>query len=105
MYCGCSNEYLAAAPANSRVCPVCLGLPGAMPVINKAAVEYTAMTGLALHCEIDSFARFDRKNYFYPDLMKGYQISQYDHPICVHGWLEFRIGGETRRVGIRRVHL
>ena len=104
MFCGCSADY-AAEPPNTLVCQVCLGLPGSLPAINQKAVEYTAITGLALNCDIAEFTRFDRKNYFYPDLMKGYQISQYDLPIARNGWLEIEAGGETRRIGIRRVHL
>lgn len=103
MYCGCANQ--PGAPPNSNVCPVCLGLPGALPVINQRAVELTALTGLALNCTIAEFSRFDRKNYFYPDLLKGYQISQYDHPICRNGWLVIEHDGTQQRVGIRRVHL
>ena len=104
MFCACGADY-ADEPANTRVCPVCLGLPGALPVINRRAVEYTIMTGLALNCDIAEFTRFDRKNYFYPDLMKGYQISQYDLPLCRNGWLEIEVGDEVRRIGVRRVHL
>src|SRR5512146_512700 len=104
MYCGCSADY-ASEPPNTRVCPVCLGLPGALPVINQRAVELTAMTGLALNCRITEVSRFDRKNYFYPDLMKNYQISQYDLPIAHDGWLDLEVGGQARRVGVRRVHL
>jgi aspartyl-tRNA(Asn)/glutamyl-tRNA(Gln) amidotransferase subunit B len=104
MYCGCSTAYASAAP-NSHVCPVCLGLPGALPVINREAVSFTIMTGLALHCSIPSFSKFDRKNYIYPDLMKGYQISQYDLPFCLDGYLDVEVGSESRRIGIRRVHL
>jgi aspartyl-tRNA(Asn)/glutamyl-tRNA(Gln) amidotransferase subunit B len=103
MYCGCTNEP-GAAP-NTNTCPVCLGLPGALPVINQRAVELTALTGLALNCSISEFSRFDRKNYFYPDLPKGYQISQYQHPIAVGGWLDVDVDGAVQRVGIRRVHL
>jgi aspartyl-tRNA(Asn)/glutamyl-tRNA(Gln) amidotransferase subunit B len=103
MYCGCANQ--PGASPNSNVCPVCLGLPGALPVINQRAVELTALTGLALNCSIEEFSRFDRKNYFYPDLMKGYQISQYDHPIARGGWLEIEHDGRRQRIGIRRVHL
>jgi aspartyl-tRNA(Asn)/glutamyl-tRNA(Gln) amidotransferase subunit B len=103
MYCGCANEP-GGAP-NHNTCPVCLGLPGALPVINQKAVELTALTGLALNCSISEFSRFDRKNYFYPDLPKGYQISQYQHPIAVNGWLDVDADGGTHRVGIRRVHL
>ena len=104
MYCPCSARY-AAAPPNSHVCPICLGMPGSLPVINGKAVEHTLMTGLALHCEIPAFSKFDRKNYPYPDLMKGFQISQYDAPLCRGGYLEFEVEGERKRVDITRVHL
>jgi aspartyl-tRNA(Asn)/glutamyl-tRNA(Gln) amidotransferase subunit B len=104
MFCGCSAAY-ASAPPNTHVCPVCLGMPGVLPVINQAAVEATILTGLALNCQIPPFSKFDRKNYPYPDLPKGYQISQYDFPFCVNGWLDIEVDGQTRRVGIRRVHL
>ena len=104
MFCACRADY-QSAPVNSRVCPVCLGLPGALPVINARAVEYTIMTGLALNCSIPRLTKFDRKNYPYPDLMKGYQISQYDLPIAVDGRLEIGDGGEGRIIGVRRVHL
>lgn len=104
MFCGCRADY-QSAPANSRVCPVCLGLPGALPVINARAVEYTIMTGLALNCAIPRLTKFDRKNYPYPDLMKGYQISQYDLPIAVDGRLEITSGDGDKSVGVRRVHL
>lgn len=104
MFCSCRADY-QSAPVNSRVCPVCLGLPGALPVINKKAVEYTVMTGLALNCGIPRRTKFDRKNYPYPDLMKGYQISQYDLPIAVDGRLEIECDGATRPIGVRRVHL
>jgi aspartyl-tRNA(Asn)/glutamyl-tRNA(Gln) amidotransferase subunit B len=103
MYCACSARY-ADAPPNTHVCPVCLGAPGALPVLNRAAVDGVIRTGLALNCEIPSFSEFDRKNYVYPDLPKGYQISQYDFPLCRAGWIEFVTGGETRRAGITRVH-
>ncbi len=108
MFCGCPADYQAAEP-NTRTCPVCLGLPGALPVINRRAVEYTVMTGLALHCRIPEFTKFDRKNYPYPDLMKGYQISQYDLPLALNGYLE--IDGDAdleyspRPIGVERVHL
>ena len=104
MFCSCRADYQAAA-SNSLVCPVCLGMPGALPVINKRAVEYTIMTGLALNCSISPYTKFDRKNYPYPDLMKGYQISQYDTPIAINGCLEIETGGCMTRVGITRVHL
>ncbi|TFG45633.1 MAG: Asp-tRNA(Asn)/Glu-tRNA(Gln) amidotransferase subunit GatB [Dehalococcoidia bacterium] len=104
MYCRCASDY-ADAPPNSRVCPVCLGLPGVLPVINKHAVEFTMMTALALNCTIAPHSKFDRKNYPYPDLMKGYQISQFDEPIGRDGWLDVTVNGETRRISITRVHL
>jgi len=104
MFCGCSAAYQTAEP-NTHVCPVCLGLPGALPVINREAVAYTIMAGLSLGCSIPSYSKFDRKNYMYPDLMKGYQISQYDLPLCVNGVFEFPTANGTGRVGIRRVHL
>src|SRR5215216_4367510 len=104
MFCGCSSDE-SGAPENTHLCPICLGMPGTMPVANRVAVENTVLTGLALNCEIPEHAKFDRKNYHYPDLMKGYQISQYDLPFCVNGWLEVEVDGETRRVGITRVHL
>ena len=104
MFCGCSADY-AAAPPNTHVCPVCLGMPGVLPVINRQAVEYTIMTALALNCQISEFTKWDRKNYPYPDLPKGYQISQYDLPLSHDGWLEIEVGGQARRIGIERVHL
>ena len=104
MFCSCSKDYYASEP-NTHVCPVCLGMPGTLPVINRQAVEYTIMTGLALNCTIPERAKFDRKNYPYPDLMKGYQISQFDLPFCKEGWLEVDVDGETKRIGVTRVHL
>ncbi len=104
MYCSCSADY-ADAPPNTHVCPVCLGMPGVLPVINKKAIEYAVMTALALNCTIPQFTKFDRKNYPYPDLMKGYQISQYDAPIGVQGWLTIEANGQEKRVGITRVHM
>ena len=105
MFCGCSAAY-ADAPPNTHVCPVCMALPGVLPVTNRRAVEFTVMTGLALNCEIPAFAKFDRKNYPYPDLLKGYQISQYDLPLTQNGWLEVEVEGRPpRRVGITRAHL
>jgi aspartyl-tRNA(Asn)/glutamyl-tRNA(Gln) amidotransferase subunit B len=104
MYCACSADY-ADAPPNTHVCPVCLGMPGVLPVINKQAVEFTIMTGLALNCAISECTKFDRKNYPYPDLMKGYQISQYDAPISINGWTTLEIDGVTKRINITRVHL
>src|SRR5512135_915690 len=104
MFCGCSAAY-AAAPANTHVCPVCMALPGVLPVINRLAVEKTIMAGLALHCAIPEVAVFARKNYHYPDLPKGYQISQYERPLCRGGWLEIETEAGSKRVGITRAHL
>jgi aspartyl-tRNA(Asn)/glutamyl-tRNA(Gln) amidotransferase subunit B len=104
MFCGCPATYVDAEP-NDNTCPVCLGLPGTLPVINRRAIEYTVRTALALHCEIPEFTKFDRKNYFYPDLPKGYQISQYDLPLSRDGHLEFDLDGRRVRCGITRVHL
>jgi aspartyl-tRNA(Asn)/glutamyl-tRNA(Gln) amidotransferase subunit B len=104
MYCGCSTDY-ANAPPNTHVCPVCLGMPGVLPVINRQAVEYTMMTALALNCPVSEYTKFDRKNYPYPDLMKGYQISQYDAPIGNKGWLTIEVDGQRKQIGITRVHL
>jgi aspartyl-tRNA(Asn)/glutamyl-tRNA(Gln) amidotransferase subunit B len=100
MFCGCGTDYLGKPP-NSNVCPICMGLPGTLPVINRRAVELLLLSALALNCEIQQFTKFDRKNYFYPDLPKGYQISQYDLPMSRNGWID--IGG--KRVRITRVHL
>ncbi len=103
MFCGCPTVF--GAPPNSAVCPVCLGLPGSMPVASRAAIEYTIKIGLALNCSIATWCRFARKNYFYPDMPKDYQISQYDEPLCTDGWLEVTVGDQQVRVGIERVHL
>jgi aspartyl-tRNA(Asn)/glutamyl-tRNA(Gln) amidotransferase subunit B len=108
VFCGCDAAVFGAEP-NSHVCPVCLGMPGVLPVLNRRAIEQTIMVGLALNCQIAETAIFSRKNYFYPDLPKAYQISMYDFPLCENGWLEFEDPdgpeGATRRIGIRRVHL
>lgn len=104
MFCGCSAQYADSQP-NTHACSVCVGMPGALPVINRRAVEYTIMTALALNCEVPELSKFDRKNYSYPDLPKGYQISQYDMPIGRHGFLEYRLAGRALRCGITRVHL
>ena len=103
MFCGCPTEF-GAAP-NTQVCPVCLGLPGSLPVANKAAIEATIRIGLALNCTIATWCRFARKNYFYPDMPKNYQISQYDEPLCTDGWLEVEVDGQIHHIGIERVHL
>jgi aspartyl-tRNA(Asn)/glutamyl-tRNA(Gln) amidotransferase subunit B len=114
MFCGCPADYFDAEP-NSHVCPVCMGMPGMLPVINRRAVEYTVLAGLALGCSIPPRSKFDRKNYPYPDLMKGYQISQYDQPLCVGGGLEVEADGQTpprgdptpvrRFIRLERIHL
>jgi aspartyl-tRNA(Asn)/glutamyl-tRNA(Gln) amidotransferase subunit B len=103
MFCGCPTDF--GAEPNTQICPVCLGLPGSLPVANKAAIEATIRIGLALNCRIATWCRFARKNYFYPDMPKNFQISQYDEPLCVDGWLDVLMDGETVRVGIERVHL
>jgi len=103
MFCGCPTTF--GLPPNSAVCPVCLGLPGSLPVANRTAIEYTIRIGLALHCTIATWCRFARKNYFYPDMPKDFQISQYDEPLCTDGWMDVSVRGETIRVGIERVHL
>lgn len=104
MFCSCSTDYANAAP-NTHVCPVCMGMPGVLPVINKQAVAYTIMTALALNCSIPEYSKFDRKNYPYPDLMKGYQISQYDIPLSRHGYLTIEHDSQVKKIGITRVHL
>ncbi len=104
MFCRCPADY-ADAPPNTHCCPICMGFPGVLPVINERAIEYTIMTALALNCEIPEFSKFDRKNYFYPDLPKGYQISQYDMPLSRNGYLTITHDGQEKRIGITRVHL
>jgi aspartyl-tRNA(Asn)/glutamyl-tRNA(Gln) amidotransferase subunit B len=104
MFCQCPADYLSAEP-NANTCPVCLGLPGVLPTINAQAVDFTVRTALALKCDIPDFTKFDRKNYFYPDLPKGYQISQYDLPLSRDGHLEFPVNGGKVRCGVTRVHL
>jgi aspartyl-tRNA(Asn)/glutamyl-tRNA(Gln) amidotransferase subunit B len=103
IFCGCSTRF--GDPPNTNVCPVCLGLPGTLPVLNKRAVEMAMRAALALHCTVHEHSRFARKNYFYPDLPKGYQISQYEVPLATGGWLEIEVGGTRKRIGITRLHL
>lgn len=103
LFCGCSTQF--GREPNTQVCPVCLGLPGTLPVLNRKAVEYTIKAGLALNCDIAEYSKFDRKNYFYPDLPKAYQISQYDLPLCKDGYITITVGGEEHRIGINRIHL
>ncbi|MHB1127585.1 MAG: Asp-tRNA(Asn)/Glu-tRNA(Gln) amidotransferase subunit GatB [Bacillota bacterium] len=103
IFCGCSTDF--GGEPNTRVCPVCLGLPGVLPVLNRTVVEYAMKAALALQCEIASFSKFDRKNYYYPDLPKNYQTSQYDLPIAAFGHLDIEVDGEQKRIGITRVHM
>ncbi|MFA6807373.1 MAG: Asp-tRNA(Asn)/Glu-tRNA(Gln) amidotransferase subunit GatB [Eubacteriales bacterium] len=103
IFCGCSTEF--GGEQNTHVCPVCLGLPGVLPVLNKEVVNLAIKAGLALNCDIAEFSKFDRKNYYYPDLPKNYQTSQFDLPICKKGWLEINVDGEKRIIGITRAHM
>ena len=106
LFCGCSTEF--GAPANTQVCPVCLGLPGALPVMNDEAIELSIRAGLAIDCNNPPLTKWDRKQYFYPDLPKGYQISQFDLPICADGFIEIEDPANpdsTRKIGIIRAHL
>ena len=103
IFCGCSTRF--GAPPNTNVCPVCLGMPGALPVLNQRAVEFAVLAAQALHCQVRENSIFARKNYFYPDLPKGYQISQYDKPLAEHGWIEIPFPGGMKKIGITRVHL
>ena len=102
-FCGCSTRF-GSAP-NTQVCPVCLGLPGALPVLNRRAVEFATLAAMALHCQVNETSIFARKNYFYPDLPKGYQISQFDRPLAEHGWIEVPTPQGTKRIGITRLHM
>ncbi|MFN3479993.1 MAG: Asp-tRNA(Asn)/Glu-tRNA(Gln) amidotransferase subunit GatB [Thermodesulfovibrionales bacterium] len=103
MFCGCSTRF--GSEPNTQTCPVCIGMPGVLPVMNKRALEFAIRTGLAMNCKISSYSRFARKNYFYPDLPKNYQISQYELPICEHGFIIIVIDGKERRIGITRIHM
>src|SRR5438270_11217376 len=103
IFCGCATGF--GAGPNTHTCPVCLGLPGALPVLNRHAVELAIEAALALNCKVNARSIFARKNYFYPDLPKGYQISQYDQPLAEHGWVDIESGGARKRIGITRVHM
>src|SRR3989454_1324769 len=103
LFCGCSTQF--GAPPNSNTCPVCLGLPGALPVLNREAVTMAVRAALAIDCAVNPISIFARKNYFYPDLPKGYQISQYDRPLCIGGGIDIRSGGGWKRIGLVRIHL
>lgn len=103
IFCGCSTTF--GAGPNTQTCPVCIGMPGVLPVLNRKALEFAVRTGLATGCSIANYSRFARKNYFYPDLPKGYQISQYEHPICLKGHIDITVDGETKRIGITRIHM
>jgi len=103
IFCGCSTKF--GAPPNTQTCPVCLGLPGVLPVLNKKAVNYAIMMALATHCNIEESCRFARKNYFYPDLPKGYQISQYEQPLAKGGYVDIALNGNVKRIGLTRIHM
>lgn len=103
IFCGCSTSF-GAAP-NTHVCPVCLGLPGVLSVLNKEVLHFAVKAGLALHCDILPFSKFDRKNYYYPDLPKNFQTSQFDLPICLHGYVDIEVGGKQRRIHLTRIHM
>jgi len=103
IFCGCSTRF--GDPPNANTCPVCLGLPGSLPVLNKRAVEMAMRAALAIHCQVNEHSRFARKNYFYPDLPKGYQISQYELPLATGGWIEIELAGVKKRIGVTRLHL
>lgn len=103
MFCGCSTKF--GSEPNIQTCPICIGMPGVLPVMNKKAIEYVIKTGLAMNCKTSSYSRFARKNYFYPDLPKGYQISQYELPLCEHGYVEISENGHTKKIGLTRIHL
>src|SRR6478752_1061858 len=103
IFCGCSTQF--GAPPNTNVCPVCLGMPGSLPVLNQRAVEFAVLAAQALNCQVRETSIFARKNYFYPDLPKGYQISQFDKPLAEHGFIEIKTASGPKKIGITRVHL
>ena len=103
IFCGCKNAF--GAEVNTLCCPVCMGMPGTLPVLNKQVVDYAIKMGHALNCSINRVSKNDRKNYFYPDLPKAYQISQFDVPLCENGYLDILVNGDVRRIGITRIHI
>jgi len=103
IFCSCSTKF--GSDPNTQTCPVCIGMPGVLPVLNKKALEFAIKTGIAMNCKISPYSRFARKNYFYPDLPKGYQISQYELPICEHGYIEIIVNEEIKKIGITRIHM
>ena len=103
IFCSCSTQF--GSDVNTQCCPICIGLPGTLPMLNEKVVEYAIMAGLALNCTIPSFSKMDRKNYFYPDLPKSYQISQFDLPLCINGHVDIETDGVSKRIGITRIHI
>ena len=103
IFCGCSTVF--GAKPNTQCCPICMGFPGTLPVLNETVVDYAVKAGLATHCDITKVGKQDRKNYFYPDLPKAYQISQYDLPLCKEGFVDITIQGKDKRIGITRIHI
>lgn len=103
IFCSCTTEF--GGEPNTHCCPICTGMPGVLPVLNKKAVEYAIMAGLATNCQIARYSKQDRKNYFYPDLPKAYQISQYDLPLCYNGYIDIEVNGQKKRIGIKRIHI
>ena len=103
IYCNCSTAF--GADPNTHCCPICTGMPGTLPVLNEKVVEYAVKAGLATNCEISRFSKQDRKNYFYPDLPKAYQVSQYDLPLCIGGHLDINVNGNKKTIGITRIHI
>ena len=103
IFCGCSTRF--GSEPNTQTCPVCTGMPGVLPVMNRKAIEYVIKTGIALDCDVSHYSRFARKNYFYPDLPKGYQISQFELPLCEGGFVEINVNGDQRKIHLTRIHL
>ena len=103
IFCSCTTEF--GGDVNTHICPICIGMPGTLPVLNKKVVEYAVRAGLATNCSISEYSKMDRKNYFYPDLPKAYQISQYDIPLCYDGYIDIDVNGTEKRIGITRIHI